>query len=429
MIRLGSPLRLVYGSLLLLSLLTISALSAAQTTLQVQNINFGSVQAGSSLILPMSVSDGGNRRVAIQRVRISGTGFSFVGPNLPMFLNPQQQSQLSLSFSPQTAGSASATATVVYWVAATRTSKGYSGRAIATLSGNQANSPGFLKAPASMNLGSVPVGGSQTQALTISNTGGSNLTISAANVTGGGFTVSGLPLPYSLAAGTSTNLAVTFAPTSSGTGSASLAIASNASDPAVTVSLSGSATTSSGTLSITPGSMNFGTVTVGNAQTQSGSVTASGGSVVLSSASSSNSAFTVGGLTLPATVASGQSLPFTVTFTPTAAGSASANISLFTSNAGSTTETASGSGAAIQHTVGLSWNASTSSSVTGYNVYRSTSSTGSYSRINPLPNPSMNYSDSTVQSGQTYYYATTAVDSSGAESGYSNKVQVSVPTP
>jgi len=41
----------------------------------------------------------------------------------------------------------------------------------------------------------------------------------------------------------------------------------------------------------------------------------------------------------------------------------------------------------------------------------------------------MNYSDSTVQSGQTYYYATTAVDSSGAESGYSNKVQVSVPTP
>jgi len=41
----------------------------------------------------------------------------------------------------------------------------------------------------------------------------------------------------------------------------------------------------------------------------------------------------------------------------------------------------------------------------------------------------MNYSDSTVQAGQTYYYATTAVDSSGSESGYSNKVQVVVPTP
>jgi len=429
MIRLGSPLRLVCGGLLLLSLFSISALSAAQTTLQVQSVNFGTVQAGSSLILPMKVSDSGDRKLTILKVRISGTGFSFVGPNLPLVLTPLQRSQVSLSFSPQSAGSADGTATVVYWVAATRTSKGYSGRATAVLSGTEASSLGYLKAPASMNLGSVAVGGSQTQTLTISNTGGSNLTISAANVTGSGFTISGLSLPYSLAAGTSTNLAVTFAPTSSGTSAANLAIASNASDPAVAVSLSGTATTTSGTLSITPGSMSFGTVTVGTTQTQNGSVTASGGSVVLSSASSSNSVFTVGGLSLPVTLASGQSLPFTVTFTPTAAGSASANISMFAGNARSASETASGAGAAVQHTVGLSWNASTSSSVAGYNVYRATSSTGTYSRINLALNPSMNYSDSTVQAGQTYYYATTAVDSSGSESGYSNKVQVVVPTP
>jgi len=102
---------------------------------------------------------------------------------------------------------------------------------------------------------------------------------------------------------------------------------------------------------------------------------------------------------------------------------------MFAGNARSASETASGAGAAVQHTVGLSWNASTSSSVAGYNVYRATSSTGTYSRINLALNPSMNYSDSTVQAGQTYYYATTAVDSSGSESGYSNKVQVVVPTP
>jgi fibronectin type 3 domain-containing protein len=50
-------------------------------------------------------------------------------------------------------------------------------------------------------------------------------------------------------------------------------------------------------------------------------------------------------------------------------------------------------------------------------------------RINSALNPSMNYNDSTVQSGQTYYYATTAVDSSGAESTYSNRVQVVIPFP
>ena len=429
MIRLGSPLRLLYASLFLLSLFSNSPVSAAQAALQVQNVNFGSVQSGSSLILPMGVADSGTRRITIQHVRTSGGGFSFAGPNLPMILAPEQQSQLSLCFSPQAAGSVNGTATVVYWVAATRSSKGYSGRATATLTGSESGSPGYLTAPASINLGSVPVGGRQTQTLTISNTGGSNLTVSAANVTGSGFAVSGLSLPYSLAAGTSTNLAVTFAPTSSGTDAASLAIGSNASDPAVTVSLSGTATTTNGTLGITPGSMSFGNVTVGNTQTQSGSVTANGGSIVLSSASSSNSAFAVGGLTLPVTLASGQSLPFTVAFTPSAAGSASANISFFAANAGSTSETASGSGATIPHTVGLSWNASTSTSIAGYNVYRATSSTGSYARINSALDPSMNYSDGTVQSGQTYFYATTAVDSSGQESGYSNQVQVAVPFP
>jgi fibronectin type 3 domain-containing protein len=37
------------------------------------------------------------------------------------------------------------------------------------------------------------------------------------------------------------------------------------------------------------------------------------------------------------------------------------------------------------------------------------------------------YADNSVTSGQTYYYATTAVDSSGAESGYSNIAQAVVP--
>jgi fibronectin type 3 domain-containing protein len=62
-------------------------------------------------------------------------------------------------------------------------------------------------------------------------------------------------------------------------------------------------------------------------------------------------------------------------------------------------------------------------------VYRGTSVSGPYSRINPALNPSMNYVDSTVQSGTTYYYVTTAVDSSGAESSYSNQVQAVVPFP
>jgi Abnormal spindle-like microcephaly-assoc'd, ASPM-SPD-2-Hydin len=429
--RLGSPLRPVYWSLLLLSLSAISDASFTYKPFSVPSSNFGSVAVGSSLIVPVAVTNNGSATVTISQVTTSGSSFKFVGPTLPITLQANQSAQLSVSFAPSAAGAASGSLTVAFWYSWCPKCKGFghSGSVTGALAGTGAGGPGYLTAPGSVSFGSIAVGSSQSKTLTLSNTGAQSLTISAANVTGPGFTVSGLTLPYSLAAGSSANLTVQFSPTSPGTDTASLAIASNASDSSVAVALSGSASSTSGTLGVTPGSISFGNVTIGTTQTQSGSVTANGAGLTLSSVGSSSSAFTIGGLTLPVTLAAGQSVPFTVTFSPTAAGAVSANISFVASNSTKTSETASGSGATIAHKVDLSWNASTSTSVAGYNVYRATSATGSYSRINPALNPSMNYSDTTVQSGQTYYYATTAVDSSGVESTYSNQVQVAVPFP
>ena len=198
---------------------------------------------------------------------------------------------------------------------------------------------------------------------------------------------------------------------------------------AVTVSLTGVGVSSTGTLGVTPGSLTFGTVTVGGAATQSGNLTASGGSVTVSSASSSNSQFSVSGVTLPLTIASGQSVPFNVTFAPTTGGSASANLAFFTSGSTSAQATASGTGANVQHIVNLSWDASSSTSIAGYNVFRGTTHGGPYSQVNASLDASMNFSDNTVQSGQTYYYVTTAVESNGEQSSYSNEVQTAVPFP
>ena len=105
-------------------------------------------------------------------------------------------------------------------------------------------------------------------------------------------------------------------------------------------------------------------------------------------------------------------------------GSTSTNI-LFSSNASdsSLAESASGTGA-VQHTVDLSWNPS-SSTVAGYNLYRGGVSGGPYTKINSSTLAS--YIDTSVQSGQTYYYVTTAVDSNGVESGYSNEASALVP--
>jgi fibronectin type 3 domain-containing protein len=129
------------------------------------------------------------------------------------------------------------------------------------------------------------------------------------------------------------------------------------------------------------------------------------------------------------TIAAGQSVPFTVSFAPQTAGVVSGNIS-FASNAPNspTSEAESGTGATIQHTVDLSWTDS-SSGIAGYNVYRSTTAGGPYTKINASLNPSTGYADGSVQSGQTYFYVTTAVDSGGTESAYSNQVTAQVPLP
>jgi hypothetical protein len=412
---------------ILLSLF-ISAVASAQMSVSVSNVAFGSVQVGSSVIMPVAVTNTGKQTVTIAQATVSGTGFSFAGPTLPITIAPQQRVNLSVSFGPKTAGTASGNLTISYSASWGGKNSLHSSSATVALSGTS-YAAAYLTAPSSMNLGTVTIGTSQTKLLSLSNSGGSSLTISSATVSGTGFGVSGLTFPYTLAAGGSTSLSVTFTPSTTGTANATLSLSSNASDPSVGVPLTGSGTTSSGTLGITPGSLSFGSVTIGTTQTQSGSLTASGGSVTVSSSSSSNSAFTLGGFTLPMMLAAGQSLPFTVTFAPTATGTASANISFFTSNSTAASETASGSGATIQHTVDLSWNASTSTSISGYNVYRGTFSGGPYSRINSALDSAFSYSDRTVQSGQTYYYVTTAVDSSGVESSYSSQVQAVIPFP
>ncbi len=82
----------------------------------------------------------------------------------------------------------------------------------------------------------------------------------------------------------------------------------------------------------------------------------------------------------------------------------------------------------VQHAVDLSWKASTSQDVVSYNVYRGTISGGPYAKVGSGIGSTL-YTDSTVSSGKTYYYVTTAVDNTGHESPYSNQTAAVIPTP
>ncbi|MGH9539014.1 MAG: choice-of-anchor D domain-containing protein, partial [Terriglobales bacterium] len=281
----------------------------------------------------------------------------------------------------------------------------------------------------SVGFGSTQVGSTQTQYETLTNSGNSTVTISQAGVSGAGFSVSGLSLPLDLSQGQSVTFSVLFSPKATGAVSGSITVTSNASNSSLAIALSG-AGLATAQLSSSTSRLDFGSVSVGASKTLTATLTATGSSVTISAATSTSPEFHLGGITLPLTLAAGQTISVSLTFTPQSSGAASGSISLGSNAANApVVETLTGSGAAAgSHSVSLHWTAS-SSTVAGYNVYRGSTSGGPYVRVNPVLNAGTGYVDGGVQSGATYYYVSTAVNSGGTESKYSGETQVVIPNP
>ena len=117
-------------------------------------------------------------------------------------------------------------------------------------------------------------------------------------------------------------------------------------------------------------------------------------------------------------------------FDPTGSGDAQGSLSI-SSNASNSSLQIGLSGAgianAVQHSVSLSWDPSTSS-VIGYFVYRSTAAGDSF-KVDSSLDPAASYTDNTVVGGQTYSYAVTSVDSNNVESAQSTPISVTIPSP
>ncbi len=398
-----------------------SGLAASSLGASPASISFGNVQIGSNQSRTITLTNGSSSSVTVSQASAAGTGFSLTGISLPLTLAAGQSTTFSAAFAPTASGSAAGS------IAISSTASNPSLNIV--LSGTGVT-PGSLAAnPTSINFGSVQVGVPQSRSETLTNTGGSVLNLSQASLTGAGFTMSGLNVPTTLNPGQSLTFNVVFTPTTSGNASGSLALTADGVVPNLSLSFTGTGG-SPGQLAVAPGTFTFGDVTVGASQNKTGTLTASGASVTVSSAVSSNPEFTLSGLSFPATIAVGQSATFTLTFAPQASGAASGSIA-FTSNAtnGASAASLTGNGTpAPQHSVSLSWNASTST-VAGYKVYRGSQTGGPYVAVNSATEAGTSFVDNAVTAGQTYYYVVTAVDSGGTESVYSNQVQAVIPTP
>ena len=400
--------------------LTASAATAGALISTPSSLNFGIAQPGTPKTLSETLTNSGSSSLTITQANLSGAGFSLTGLALPVALAAGQSTTFNVTYTPQSGGAASGTLAIA--------SNASNSNLSIPLTGNVA-APGVLStSDSSLSFGNVQVNGTASQPETLTNSGGADVAVTQAKVSGAGFSATGLTLPMTLKPGQSFTFGVAFNPTAGGNATGSISVVSDASDPTLTITLAGTATVA-GQLAVGPASLNFGSVVVGQSKSLTATLTATGSSITVSAANMTTSEFTISGLSLPLTLSAGQSASFTVNFKPQSSGVASASGS-FNSNAAnaSVTQALSGTGtAAPQHSVALSWTPSTSS-VVGYNVYRGTTTGGPYSKITSM-NADTSYVDSSVQSGQTYFYVTTAVDGSGKESANSNQTQAVIPTP
>ncbi len=283
--------------------------------------------------------------------------------------------------------------------------------------------------PASVSFGSVALGGSASQSVTITNGGGSNLTVRQASTTAAGVTITGISLPLTIEAGKQATFDVIFAPKAAGALSGKVSVMSDISSSPSTVSLSGTGMAATALLTTSTSNLSFGKVPLGKSSALSVTLTNAGNSnVTVSKVTVSDTRYSVSGVSGGLILAPGQSATLDATFSPLTAGNQSGSVTVASNATNSPAKIAlSGDGThTVSHAVQLTWTPSTSA-VAGYDVYRAEDSGGPYTRLDSSIVTGDSYTDSNVQSGRTYYYVVTSVTSAGMQSGDSTPAVATVP--
>jgi hypothetical protein len=222
----------------------------------------------------------------------------------------------------------------------------------ATLNVNASSPSQISVTPTSLPFGDVNLGSSKSLTLTVKNTGSSN-SLKITNITFNyGHTGSGSNYGYTtqcggtLKAGKTCTITVTLKAQDLGPGTAQLIIAYNMPGSPVTVNLSGNVINPKA--SVSPGSLSYGTVKVGQKSTKAVTITSSGTTALIigSIVTTGSSDFSIVSNTCPispSSLAPHNSCTVTVKFAPSAKQSRSGTLKI-TDNANSSPQTVSLSG-------------------------------------------------------------------------------------
>lgn len=308
---------------------------------------------------------------------------------------------------------------------------GIAGGPKANLSQNVPSAPAAVSvAPASISFGDVPIGSTASQSVTISNNGGTNLTVSQVSTTTPGITISGISLPLTIAAGRQSNFNLVFLPKAPGVLSGNVSVSTDGSSFASTVSLSGIGMSPTAFLAAGTSALNFGNVAIGKSKQMSVTLTNAGNSnVTVSNVTVSGAHYSTSGVSDGLILAPGQSAALDATFNPSAIGKLSGSVMIVSSakNSPATISLVGDGAQSVAPSVVLAWNPSVSL-VAGYHVYRAETSDGPFKKLNNGIVTADSYTDMTVLPGNTYYYIVKSVGHTGAESADSAQASATIPT-
>ena len=409
------------GSPLTIALSGSGTASQATMTINPSPVAFGNVNVGSNSAKTVTLTNTGNATLNISAATISGSGYT-MNLTAPKSINAGANAQFTVTFTPTTAASSNGSISI--------TSNAPGSPATISLSGTGVQAQ-VAANPASATFSNVVVGNNSSQPIQLKNNGNTTLTFSNVSVTGAGMSINGLTTSSTIAAGATLTFNAVFTPASAGSVSGSVTLTTNGTPSPLTINLNGTAVAATRTLTANPTSLNFGTVNLNTSSSLTSTITNTGNSsVTVSSVTTTGAGFSSSGVANGLILNPGQAATLTVTFNPTTGGTvAGASVKIASNATGSPTTVAlAGTGqAASSHSVLLSWDASITSGVSGYNVYRAGSSGGySTTPLNSSPVTSTAFTDPSVASGQSYFYVVTAVDA-GQQSSDSNEVSVAIP--
>jgi hypothetical protein len=312
--------------------------SAPAVQLNQTNLTFASQTVGTtSTPQTLTVTNSGSGTLNISNIAIGGTNASdFAQTNTCSApLAPSASCSINVTFTPGAIGSRSGTLTLTDNAAGSPQS--------ITLTGTGATAaPGVNLSPTTVSFGNQNVGTtSSAQQVTLSNNGSSTLTISSIAVSGTNASdfAQTNTCGASLAPNANCVISITFTPSATGSRSGAVTITDNATGSPQSVPLSGTGVTPTPAANVSPSSLTFANQNVGtpsSAQTitvqNTGTADLTISSITISGTNASDFAQTNNCGT---SLAPNASCAINVTFTPGAAGSRSASVTITDNATGS----------------------------------------------------------------------------------------------